>query len=146
MYVESELHAAQQDSFVFATLSQAKKSGAEDASFVEAGAGALPATGTKKFEASVAGEELTAQHLLSKLPKPSSEFDPHYGWSRVPRDNMARVEDCVGCIFVWNQVEMDVGESKFNKMIHDSFFRNAVSAQGTPIFYPVVRCTVLSFF
>ena len=83
------------------------------------------------------GEE-SAQELFSKLPNPKKKFDPNYGWSRVPRDDMARVEDCVGCMFVWNQVEMDVGESKFDKVIQTSFTRNCLDAQRTPIFYPVV--------
>lgn len=56
-----------------------------------------------------------------------------------PVDFEARVEDCVACKFIWSQIEMDVGESKVDEVIHTSFVRNCVEAQEAPIFYPACQ-------
>lgn len=48
----------------------------------------------------------------------------------------ADVEDCTACRFVWLQVEMDVGESKMEEHIYDSFTRRCMEAQKAPIFQP----------
>jgi len=49
------------------------------------------------------------------------------------------VEDCVGCRYVWLQVEMDVGSSAIEDNIYDAFHANALEAQKTPIFYPACQ-------
>jgi len=49
------------------------------------------------------------------------------------------IEDCVGCRYIWLQVEMDVGNSQIESNIYDSFKAHARDAQLSRIFYPATQ-------
>ena len=47
--------------------------------------------------------------------------------------------DCTGCLFVWKNVEEDVGDAHMDDDIVGSFRKICAHAKKTAIFYPVVR-------
>jgi len=49
----------------------------------------------------------------------------------------SEIEDCVGCKFIWMQVEMDVGGARFVEDVQASFEHNCMDAQKSTIFYGV---------
>jgi len=49
--------------------------------------------------------------------------------------------DCVGCRFVWGQVEMDIGAARYVEDVQASFEHNCMDAQKSTVFYGVVCIT-----
>jgi hypothetical protein len=47
------------------------------------------------------------------------------------------IEDCMGCRFVWRQVEMDVSNARYPEDVQASFEHNCVDAQKSSIFFKV---------
>jgi len=52
------------------------------------------------------------------------------------------IEDCTACKFIWNQVEMDVGNTPLEEEIFKSFQSNCAEASLSRIFYP--SCSLMS--
>ena len=46
-------------------------------------------------------------------------------------------EDCMGCRFIWKQVEMDVSNARYVEDVQASFEHNCLDAQKSEIFYKV---------
>jgi len=55
----------------------------------------------------------------------------------IPSDT----EDCVGCRFIWSQLENDVGLVRIQAEMAEHFQTRCNQAKTTPIFYPV--CAVM---
>jgi len=49
------------------------------------------------------------------------------------------VEDCTGCMFVWKNVENEVGDARMTEDITKSFTKICGHASKTAIFYPVCQ-------
>lgn len=47
----------------------------------------------------------------------------------------AYLEECGGCLFVMQQVQMDVGQTRLQKVVFDSIIANCRDAMTTPIFF-----------
>lgn len=95
------------------------------------------------FASSIAGKS-----VFAKLAGSAGVYFNTYTRAKFARHNLdagleadhkamiaAMIEDCGGCMFVMNQVNMDVGQARLRKTIFDSIIANCRDAQSTPIFF-----------
>jgi len=57
-------------------------------------------------------------------------FEPPKG-----HNDLRLVEDCMSCRFIWQSVEMDVGNTNAQKVVYDSFMTQCRRGMGAPIMY-----------
>jgi hypothetical protein len=56
--------------------------------------------------------------------------------AKGPKKSKAqKLEDCTACMFIWAQVEMDVGSARYVEDVQASFEHNCMDAQKSSIFY-----------
>jgi len=51
------------------------------------------------------------------------------------RANAQAIEDCMGCRFIWKQVEMDVANARYVEDVQASFEHNCLDAQKSSVFF-----------
>jgi len=63
----------------------------------------------------------------------------HTGPQAAPVINSFDVEDCAGCRYVWTQVEREVGATRIQNEVYNSFQHTCQEAELSPIFFPVCQ-------
>jgi len=66
----------------------------------------------------------------------SDEFPTNIG---SMSSDALKIPDCIGCLFIWSQVEMDCGNTQLDEVIYNSLIRNCLDAEETAIFWPTCR-------
>lgn len=77
--------------------------------------------------------------LPERVGYPLGGRKPNLLWNVAAYKRGARIEDCVTCIFVWLQTEMDIGRARNQDLILRAFKRNCQESQQAEIFFPACQ-------